>query len=583
MATPRQIPTLLLLRYTLIVATAYLLLVEGRFGIPPIAVCIVIAAALASNVALGLLPAAATASKLATGAIVLADTVWVTIVLLASGRFNADFFFLYFFVLLLAAMGESLALVALGAIVVCVAYLYVLSATGGTWTLWNSPSIIRLPFLFTAAAFYGHLIQRMRHEVQHAKDAEALAQTRTELLATVSHEIRNPVNGMLGWSELLLDTELTADQREYVNGVRRAGHSLVAIVNDVLDIAKIEAGKLAFEQVEFSPADAIEEVTKLMAEAAQRKGLELIYRVDPEVPPIIEGDPLRLRQIVTNLLGNAVKFTAKGEIVVHARVAGRDATSILLRVEVTDTGVGIPREQQERIFNAFEQADGTTARHYGGTGLGLSISKRLVAAMSGAIGVASRTGEGSAYWFTARFRVPAGIEAAGDHGAPNAAEQPPPSVPAPLVGARVLVVDDNATLRAVLDAEMREWGAASTAVADGTTALAMLRAAAAVGASYRVVLIDADLPGGGGRTLVEAIQDDGALAGLRVVLLMPIGACRDEAPVVAILRKPVAPARLRECLIGVLEVSPTAAHTHASDPQPHEQCRVSRDPKALVA
>jgi len=394
-----------LLRYTLIVATAYLLLVEARFEIPSLLTCLMIAAALASNVGIGMLPSRASSSKLATAAIVLADTAWVTIALLASGRFNADFFFLYFFILLLATMGESLALVAVAAAVICVAYLYVLSVTGGTWSLWNSPSIIRLPFLFTAAAFYGHLIERMRREQRRATAAQALVQTRTELLTTVSHEIRNPVNGLLGWSDLLLETELTTDQHKYVEGIQRAGQSLAAILNDVLDIAKIEAGKLTFERVAFSVATAIEDGKALIAGVAQRKGLRLGCRVDPDLPPVLVGDPLRLRQVLNNLLSNAVKFTAEGEIVVRAGVESRGATSVVLRIEVTDTGVGIPPAQQGYIFNAFEQADSGTARHYGGTGLGLAISKRLVQAMNGTIGVVSRVGEGSTFWFTARFRL----------------------------------------------------------------------------------------------------------------------------------------------------------------------------------
>ncbi len=353
-----------MLRYTLIVATAYLLLVEARFEIPSLLTCLMIAAALASNVGIGMLPSRASSSKLATAAIVLADTAWVTIALLASGRFNADFFFLYFFILLLATMGESL-----------------------------------------APAFYGHLIERMRREQRRATAAQALVQTRTELLTTVSHEIRNPVNGLLGWSDLLLETELTTDQHKYVEGIQRAGQSLAAILNDVLDIAKIEAGKLTFERVAFSVATAIEDGKALIAGVAQRKGLRLGCRVDPDLPPVLVGDPLRLRQVLNNLLSNAVKFTAEGEIVVRAGVESRGATSVVLRIEVTDTGVGIPPAQQGYIFNAFEQADSGTARHYGGTGLGLAISKRLVQAMNGTIGVVSRVGEGSTFWFTARFRL----------------------------------------------------------------------------------------------------------------------------------------------------------------------------------
>jgi signal transduction histidine kinase/CheY-like chemotaxis protein len=554
-----QTRVFLLLRYTLIVATAYLLLVEGGFGIPPLSTCLVIAAALASNVVVSLLPPRTVDSKLATAAIVLVDTIWITLALLTSGRFSADFFFLYFFLLLLAATGESLALIVVGALAVCTAYVYVL-ASNGTWSIWNSPSIIRIPFLFTAAAFYGHMIDRTRRAQRHATVAQAQVATRTELLATVSHEIRNPVNGVLGWTALLWETPLTPDQRDYVEGIHRAGQSLIAIVNDVLDISKIEAGKVKFEQVAFSPAEAVEEATILTAEAAQRKGLELVYHLDPALPALVAGDPLRLRQILGNLLGNAIKFTAEGEVVVRARVAERDGTSILLRIEVTDTGVGIPRDQQQRIFEAFEQADSSTARTYGGTGLGLTISKRLATAMGGTIGVESRIGRGSTFCFTARLSIVPVLASAPEARRGTAADADARA----LAAARVLVVDDNAAVREILDETLGAWGVGTTAVPDAAAALARLRTAAAEGAPYTVALVDAELPDGGARELVTAIGAQPALAGLPVVLLAPLGADGSASPAVAAsLHKPVRPARLRECLRSLLVATPAGVATIA--------------------
>jgi len=557
MATPiserlSQARAFLLLRYTLIVATAYLLLVEDGLGIPPLATCFVIAAALASNVVISLLPPRTVDSKLATAAIVLVDTIWITLALLTSGRFSADFFFLYFFLLLLAATGESLALIVVGALAVCAAYVYVL-ASSGIWSIWTSPSIVRIPFLFTAAAFYGHMIDRTRRAQRRATAAQALVATRTELLATVSHEIRNPVNGMLGWAELLWETPLTPEQREFVEGIHRAGQSLIAIVNDVLDISKIEAGKVKFEQVAFSPAEAVEEATVLTAEAAQRKGLELVYQLDPALPPLVAGDPLRLRQILGNLLSNAIKFTAEGEVVVRARVAERDGASIVLRVEVKDTGVGIPSEQQQRIFEAFEQGDISTTRTYGGTGLGLAISKRLATAMGGTIGVESRVGRGSTFWFTARFCMIPVLASAPEarRGTPAEADT------RALAATRVLVVDDNAAVRGVLEETLGAWGVATTAVPDVAAALARLAAAAAEGAPYAAVLVDTDLPAGSARELMTAIETQPTLAGPRVVLLAPLGATGSASPTVAAtLHKPVRPARLRECLIRQLVAPP---------------------------
>src|SRR6058998_3613928 len=220
----------LLLRYTLILATAYLIVVEGEFAIPPPGVFLAIAAALLSNVVAAFLPARIRDSGGFGFAVIVGDTAWITAALVASGRFSAEFFYLYFFVLLLAAIGENLALIAVGSVVVCCAYLYALSVTGSGWSLWRSPSVIRIPFLFTAAAFYGYLVDRTRHEQRVAAEAEGAASAKSIFLATVSHELRTPITGILGWAQLLLDTPLSPEQREYAEGVHRLGDSLVSII-----------------------------------------------------------------------------------------------------------------------------------------------------------------------------------------------------------------------------------------------------------------------------------------------------------------------------------------------------------------
>src|SRR5262245_1308518 len=355
----------LLLRYTLVAATAYLIIVEDHFAFPSASIGLVIAAALASNVAISLLPARVIGTKYFGAALVIGDTVWITSALLASGRFQADFVFLYFFVILLAAMGESLWLIVLGAVVVCIAYVYVLSATGGSWTIWSSPSIIRIPFLFTAAAFYGHMVDRTRQERRDASAAQDMAQARGQFLATMSHEMRAPASGVIGWTELLLDTDLSAKQREYAEAGARAARALVAIVNDILDLSKIDAGRLELEVIPVDMRAVVADVAEMFAERAQRKGVELGYEIAPEVPAVLRGDPGRIRQVITNLVGNAVKFTERGEVLIDVRCVERQANVLCLRVEVIDTGIGLSPQQQARIFDRYAQADRSTTRRFG--------------------------------------------------------------------------------------------------------------------------------------------------------------------------------------------------------------------------
>src|SRR5213592_1829338 len=286
----------LLLRYTLIAATAYLILVENKFSSPPVGVVLAITAALLSNVLATNLPARMASSSGFGLAVIVADTAWITAALIASGHFDAEFFYLYFFVLLLAAIGENLTLIAVGAVVVCGAYLYALSVTGSGWSLWRSPTVIRIPFLFAAAAFYGYLVDRTRHEQRIAAEAESAASAKGIFLATVSHELRTPITGILGWAQLLLDTPLSPEQREYAEGVHRLGDSLVAIIGDFLDFTKIEARRVELETAAFAPRAVVEDAVELLAGPAQCKGVEVAYRVDPAVPRALRARVRRRRR-----------------------------------------------------------------------------------------------------------------------------------------------------------------------------------------------------------------------------------------------------------------------------------------------
>jgi len=382
--------------------------------------------------------------------------------------------------------------------------------------------------------------------VSARQEALSANRAKSEFLANMSHEIRTPLNGIFGMTDLALNTKVSTEQKDYLESIKTSAESLMAIINDILDFSKIEARKFELDSINFNLRDTIGDIVSSLALQAHNKGLELAYHIPPDIPDAVVGDPIRLRQILVNLINNAIKYTEEGEIVVSVTEESKTKNEVRLRFKVVDTGIGIPEAKQRLIFDPFAQADGSITRRQGGSGLGLAISSQLVELMEGQIGVKSKVGEGSTFYFDVRLGLRKKTE-----------EKLSPAKQKELKNLPVLVVDDNATNRRILKEMLINWSMKPKTVRSGQTALTVMQVAKKAAEPFPLIVIDSNMPRMDGFTLAERIKKNPALAKTTIIMLTSAGVSGDvdrcrKLGISAYMTKPIKQSELLDAIMLVV-------------------------------